>query len=344
MDSSKKWKPPDFWTKITTTDLHTEGEPLRVVTGGFPDISGDTMLERRRYAMENLNHLRKVLMAEPRGHSDMYGCIVTPPVSSEANIGVLFFHNEGFSTMCGHGTIGVATFVLETRMLTIEEPETTIKIDTPAGLVIAHARIERGKVQSVYFQNVPSFALALDEMIEVPELGRIRCDIAFGGAFYAYVQAEDVGVSLTPESCRELIKKGLEIKRAIKKTVPIVHPLEEELGFIYGTIFIGPPLGKKAHSRNVCIFADGEVDRSPTGTGVSGRLAIHHARDEIEINQSLTIESIIGSCFTGRVIETTRVGPHRAIIPEVEGSAYIIGQNEFLINPEDPLKEGFLLR
>ncbi|MCA9870301.1 MAG: proline racemase family protein [Caldilineae bacterium] len=329
---------------ITTVDAHTAGEPFRVITGGFPELPGDTILARRRYAREHLDHLRRALMWEPRGHADMYGCIVTPPVTPGADLGVLFIHNEGFSTMCGHGIIGIATVALETGMLPAGEPETTLRIDTPAGLVTAHALVDSGKVRSVRFENVPSFVLALDRTVDVPGYGRVRYDIAFGGAFYAYVQAEDLELRCLPADYRRLIEAGVAVKRAVMAAGPISHPFEADLSFLYGTIFIDPPEAPDSHSRNVCVFADGEVDRCPTGTGVSGRLALHHARGELAIDQSIIVESIIGSRFSGRVVETTTFGPHPAIIPEVTGSAYITGHHEFIIDPDDPLRDGFLLR
>jgi len=338
------WHPPAHWPRITTIDAHTEGEPLRVITGGFPELPGETMLARRRYAKENLDHWRTALMWEPRGHADMYGAIMTPPASPEADFGVLFIHNEGYSTMCGHGIIGLATVALETGMLPATPPETVIRIDTPAGLVTAYARVSEGRVTSVYFHNVPSFVLALDEAVKVPGLGRVRYDLAFGGAFYAYVQAAEVGLTCAPSDFRQLIEKGMAIKRAVISSRPVLHPVSEDLSFLYGTIFIGPPHSPDAHSRNVCIFAEGEVDRSPTGTGVSGRLAIHHARGEIGAGQPVVIESIIGSRFTGRVVGTTTFGPHHAIIPEVEGTAHITGRHEFLLDPADELRDGFILR
>jgi len=339
----KNWTPPEHWLKITTIDAHTEGEPFRVITDGYPEFPGESILARRRYAMENLDHLRTALMWEPRGHADMYGCIVTPPVTPEADFGVLFMHNEGYSTGCGHGIIAITTVAVETGLLPMTSPETQVKIDTPSGLVTAHARVSEGRVQSVYFHNVPSFVLVLDEAVDVPGLGKVRYDIAYGGAFYAFVQAEEVGVRCSPEDFRALIEKGMAIKRSIMASRPIPHPFEEDLSFLYGTIFIGPPQEQGAHSRNVCIFAEGEVDRSPTGTGVSARLAIHHARGEINLNEPITIESIIDSRFSGRVVQTTTFGSHPAIIPEVEGTAYITGRHEFLIDPNDPLRNGFLL-
>jgi len=340
----KNWSPPDHWLKITTIDAHTAGEPFRVITGGLPELPGDTILARRRHMKNHLDHLRTALMWEPRGHADMYGGIITPPVTPGADIGILFLHNEGYSTMCGHGIIGIVKVALETGRVPKTAPTTTIRIDSPAGLVTAHARIAADKIQSIYFENVPSFVLALDEVIEVPGIGKVRYDIAYGGAFYAYVRAADIGLTCTPQDFAVLVQKGMAIKRAIMETRTIRHPFEKDLSFLYGTIFIGPPESEAAHSRNVCIFAEGEVDRSPTGTGVSGRLAIHHARREIGLNQPITIESIIGTCFSGEIIQETTFGPHAAVIPQIQGSAHITGRHEFLIDPDDPLKDGFILR
>ncbi len=344
MQRMKDWQPPAEWLRITTLDAHAEGEPLRVITGGFPEIPGGTILEKRRYLQEHLDLLRKVLMWEPRGHADMYGCLLTPPVTPEADIGILFMHNEGYSTMCGHGIIAITKVVLETGLLPLAAPETVVRFDTPAGLVTAHARVAGEQVQSVYFHNVPSFVLALDGTVEVPGLGAVHYDIAFGGAFYAYVQAQELGLGLTPQHFRALIEAGTAIKRAIVASRRIPHPVDEDLSFLYGTIFVGPALGEGAHSRNVCIFAEGEVDRCPTGTGVSGRLAIHHARGEVGIGEPIVVESIIGSRFSGRIVGTTTFGPYPAIIPEVEGTAHITGRHEFWIDPRDPLRDGFVLR
>ena len=343
-NSALKYAPPSDWLKITAIDAHTGGEPFRVIVDGFPELKGNTIIERRRYAKEHYDHLRTALMWEPRGHADMYGCILTSPVSPDADFGILFIHNEGFSTMCGHGIIGITTVVLETGMMPITSPTTKIKIDSPAGLIKAFAHIEKDHVKSVSFHNVPSFVSALNEVVEVPGLGKVRYDLAFGGGFYAYVNASEVGVTCSPQDYRHLIEKGMAIKSAVMKSKPVIHPFESDLSFLYGTIFIGPPTQAGSHSQNVCIFADGEVDRSPTGTGVSGRLAIHYRRGEIKINEPIVIESIVGSKFTGKVVEETTFGPHPAIIPEVEGQAHIIGRNDLWINPHDPLKDGFILR
>ena len=340
----QKWSIPEGWVQITTIDSHTEGEPARVIISGLPEIKGSNILERRRYIKEHYDHLRTALMWEPRGNADMYGIIVTSPVTPEADFGVLFLHNEGFSTMCGHGIIAIAKVVLETGMFPSIIPITCLKIDTPAGLVTAYARVKDGHVTSVYFHNVPSYVDSLDESVDVPGMGKVHYDLAFGGAYYAYVNAADVDLSCTPEFYRALIEKGMAIKRAIMQQRTIRHPFDPELSFLYGTIFIGSASDSTHYSRNVCIFAEGEVDRSPTGTGVSGRLAIHFARGEIGLNQPITIESIIGSTFTGEVVNTAQFGSYPAIIPQVEGRAWITGRHEFCLDPADPFQHGFILR
>lgn len=339
-----RWSPPEKCFKINTIDCHAGGEPLRIITSGYPDLPGKTILERRRFALNNLDNLRTSLMWEPRGHADMYGCVITPPVTADADFGVLFLHNEGYSSMCGHGIIAVTTVALETGMLRVEEPESTVRIDTPAGLVTSYATVRDTSVEAVRFHNVPSFVVALDQYVEIPQLGRIRYDLAFGGAFYAFVDVSEVGLSCTPDFHDALVGVGKRIKQAIARTAHLEHPFEKDLSFLYGTIFVGPPADPNHHSRNVCVFAQGEVDRSPTGTGVSARVAIHLARDEIALDETITVESIVGSTFTGRAVRRVKYGPCSAVVPEVGGTAFITGRHEFLIDPEDPLGNGFILR
>jgi proline racemase len=335
------WTPSSDWARITTIDAHAAGEPLRVITGGLPPIPGETVLAKRRYARENLDHLRRALMFEPRGHADMYGCILTEPVTPDGDLGVLFMHNEGYSTMCGHGVIALVTVLLESEML---EPREVIRLDTPAGRVTARAYVEGKRVRRVAFENVPSFAYELDQSVNVPGIGDVRYDIGFGGAFYAYCKAEALGVRIVPEEFRKLIEAGMAMKHAVMDSIKIKHPFEDDLGFLYGTIIDATPPNKDADSRNVCIFAEGEVDRSPTGTGVSGRVALEYAKGNLAIGEPFVIESLIGTRFTGRVVRETVFGEYVAVVPEVEGSAYITGRHEFLIAPDDPMKDGFLLR
>ena len=338
------WNPPETWLKIKTIDAHTAGEPLRIILEGLPEIKGNTILEKRKYMKENFDHLRTALMFEPRGHADMYGAIITEPEKEDSDFGVLFLHNEGYSTMCGHGIIALTKVVVQTGMIEAIEPVTEIKIDTPAGLVTSFAKVKSGKVESVYFHNVPSFVLTMDKIVDVQGIGKVEYDIAFGGAFYAFVNADELEIRMNEENYRELIEKGMAIKKAVMKSHPIKHPFEKDLNFLYGTIFYGKASSKEADSRNVCIFAEGEVDRSPTGTGVSARMALHFAKDEIKLNQQIVIESIIGTKFTGSVVASAMFGNYDAVIPQVEGNAYITGIHEFIIDPEDPLKDGFIIR
>jgi trans-L-3-hydroxyproline dehydratase len=338
------WSPPKDWAAISAIDAHTGGEPLRVIIGGLPYLPGETILAKRRSMKEHHDCLRRAMMWEPRGHADMYGAILTPPVAPDGDIGVLFTHNEGYSTMCGHGVIALATVLLDTGLMHKQGDSPAINMDTPAGRVVATAHRIDGRVSSVSFLNVPSFLYAQDETVDVPGLGKIPYDIAYGGAFYAFVQASDLKVGLGPENFHELIDKGMAVKRAVMASREVRHPFEEDLGFLYGTIIIGPPCNAANHSRNVCIFADGELDRSPTGTGVSARAAIHHAKGETAIGQKITIESILGTCLTACAKTETTYGPHKAVVPEVTGKAYITGRSEMWLDPNDPLKHGFMMR
>ncbi|MDA1102423.1 MAG: proline racemase family protein [Gemmatimonadetes bacterium] len=338
------WSPPADWRRVVAVDAHTEGEPLRVILSGFPELRGESVLARRREARLEHDGVRRALMLEPRGHADMYGCIVMPPVTSDADLAVLFTHNEGFSTMCGHGIIGLTTVLLECGLMDVVEPVTPVGIDTPAGFVRATASVEKGRVSRVSFVNVPSFVERLDAEVDVEGVGSVRYDLAYGGAFYAYVEATDFDLRLMPNETPRLIDLGRRIKASVQSEAPPEHPEDPELGFLYGTIFVGAALEPGGHSRNVCVFADGEVDRSPTGTGVCGRLAIHYARDEIGLDEDIVVESILGTRFTGRVVGTGRVGEYAAIVPEVSGRAHVIGRNEIFIDPDDPLAEGFSLR
>jgi len=336
---------PSGTIRLTTIEAHAAGEPLRIVVDGLSEIPGATILERRRFLRDNLDYVRQALMWEPRGHYNMYGCVVTPPVSSEADFGVLFMHNEGYSTMCGHGVIALVTVLVESGAVKVEGEQAKVNLDTPAGLVRATAHLEDGHVAKVSFLNVPSFLYARDLAIEVPGYGRVVCDVAWGGAFYAVLPAARVGLRVVPEQTAALVTAGEAIKRAVNEVLPVKHPFEEDLSFLYGTILTDAPEETSHHSRNICVFAKAEVDRSPTGTGVSARLAVHHARGEITMGESIVIESILGrhSTFSGRVVAETRVGPFPAVIPEVSGSAFITGRCEFVIDPRDPLGRGFLV-
>jgi proline racemase len=311
---------------VSAVDYHTAGEPFRIVSGGVPPLEGATILEKRRFARERLDHVRQLLVNEPRGHADMYGCFVVEPNDAGADLGVVFFHNAGYSTACGHGTIALVTWALESGYLKAQEPETRVVVDVPSGRLETWARVEDGDVRSVRFRNVPAF---------------VHSDgVAFGGAFYGSVEER-----VEPAELLRLIALGREIKARLEAQREIVHPLEPELNGIYGVIFWqeedeGPPLVQ----RNVTVFADGEVDRSPCGSGTSARLALLHAEGRLGVGDELVHRSVIGSEFRARIVAETEVAGRPAVVTEVEGSAHLTGSHTFVLEPDDELGLGFLLR
>ncbi len=342
-----QFEPNPNWIQIKTIDMHTGGEPLRVIVQGFPELKGNSVLDYRRYCKEYYDHLRTALMFEPRGHADMYGCILTPPNDKEGDFGVIFLHNEGYSTMCGHAIIALTTLAIEMKWVTVREGENEIKIDAPCGRINSYAQVKNDSIIGVRFHCVPSFVVGLDNSVEIPELGTITYDLAYGGAFYAYVDMDkhNFDFDLSKDYYQQLISTGMAIKKAvIQKNHEIVHPFEQDLSFLYGTIFTGKPQDEANDSRNVCIFADGEVDRCPTGSGVSGRMAIHNMRNQIGRGKNMNIESITDSVFIGSVIKEVDYGPFKAVIPQVEGTAHITGMHTFVLDPKDPMKNGFILR
>ena len=311
---------------ITTVDYHTGGEPFRIVTGGVEPLEGRTILEQRRFAEEQLDHVRRLLVYEPRGHADMYGCFVTEPEDGGADLGVVFFHNAGYSTACGHGTIALVTWAIESGLL--QGPE--VVVDVPSGRLQTEARVENGRVASVRFRNVPAFVHARG----LTAAGR-EVDVAFGGAFYASLEEQ-----VEPAELPRLIELGRAIKADLEQTHAIVHPDEPELRDVYGVIFWQDESAKPLTQRNVTVFADGEVDRSPCGSGTSARLALLHDEGRLATGEPLRHLSIVGSEFTGRVVEETPAG----VVTEIEGSAHLTGRHEFVLEPDDELGEGFLLR
>jgi proline racemase len=334
-------------TTLKTIDAHAAGEPLRLIVDGFPSPRGDTMLAKREWVRTHADHLRRALMLEPRGHADMYGAILTEPVSPGSHAGVLFMHNEGYSTMCGHGVIAVTTMALERGLLMPGGDGTTIVYDAPAGTIRARATLgqtsqSNGRVESVSFLNVPSFVLHGGMIVKLASR-TIRADIAFGGAFYAIVDSEAVGLPIDAPHLPELRRVGMEIKHAIEAARTIAHPLDAGLTGIYGTIFTGPPTSERADLRNVTIFADAEVDRSPCGTGTAAVMAVVDAMGLLGTERPFVHESLIGTHFTGRIAARTQVGDVEAIVPEIEGSAWITGEHTFVIDDQDPLREGFRL-
>jgi proline racemase len=311
---------------ISTVDYHTGGEPFRIVTGGVGPLAGRTILDKRRYAAEHLDHVRRLLVFEPRGHADMYGCFVTEPEDEGADLGVVFFHSAGYSTACGHGTIALVTWAIENGR--VKGPE--VVVDVPSGRLPTVARIEEGRVASVSFRNVPAFVHARG----LAAAGR-EVDVAFGGAFYASLEER-----VEPSQLTRLIELGREIKADLEHDHEIVHPQEPELRDVYGVIFWQEEGEAPLTQRNVTVFADGEVDRSPCGSGTSARLALLHAEGRLAAGEPLRHLSIVGSEFTGRVVEELAGG----VVTEVEGSAHLTGRHEFVLEPDDELGDGFLLR
>jgi trans-L-3-hydroxyproline dehydratase len=338
------WNTPETWPHIKAVDMHTEGEPLRVFLSGLPEIKGDTIIEKMQYFKNNYDHIRTGTMFEPRGHADMYGAIITDPVTPDGDFGVFFLHNEGYSSMCGHAIIALTKLAVETGMVNINAGNPFIQIDAPPGRIVSTAKLIDGVAMDISFVNVPSYVLLHDKIIELEDYGEIRFDVAYGGAYYAFSQMEQFGIEMNKKHYADIINLGKRIKNAVMKKFEITHPYNDDLGFLYGTIFYGKPCNKDNYSRNVCIFAEGELDRSPTGSGVSARAALHHLKGEMEIGKAYTIESILGTTMNVEIIKTTQYASYNAVIPKVSGTAHITGMNEFIFDPGDPLKNGFIFR
>lgn len=334
----------EFSATYTTVDAHAAGEPLRIVTGGVPRIPGATILEKRAWLKQNLDHVRKALMFEPRGHADMYGCYVTEPITEGADMGVIFMHNEGYSDMCGHGIIALSTVAVAQGLVSRSTPETRVGIDSPAGFIEAFVEWDGSRTGSVRFLNVPSFLYRRDLRVSTKDYGEVTVDVSFGGAFYAYLDAAQAGLEVRPEQVGDLIEFGDQVKHAVMAATTLQHPTVPELDTLYGTIIDGAPRDPRNHQANVCIFAEREVDRSPTGTGTAGRVAQLVARGKLALGEELRNESIVGSVFGGKAVQRTRVGDLDAVIPEVWGTAAIVGFNQWVLEPDDELGRGFLVR
>lgn len=328
---------------VSTIDVHAAGEPLRIVTYGAPVLRGATVAARRAEMRDKHDWFRRFLLWEPRGHADMYGALLSPPVTPGADYAVIFMTNDGYSTMCGHGIIGLTTALIETGQF-VATAEQKIRFDTPAGLVEARAIIRDGDVELVTFENVPAYRAIKDLEIILDDGSAITVDIVWGGAFYALVPASELGVNVAPEHVDALIRAGMDVKHAVTRTTPIEHPVDPALNGLYGTIITDEPSNDSLNGRNIVVFADGEVDRSPCGTGTSARLAALYADHEIGLGEEYWHESVIGSEFIGRVTEETTFADRPAVITEISGRAYITGFNQFVIDPRDPFREGFLLK
>ena len=397
------WQAPSHWLRISSLDCHTGGEPLRIITGGFPQLRGDTVLQKRRDCQLRFDNLRTALIFEPRGHADMYGCIMVPPERADSTFGVLFIHNEGYSTMCGHAMIALAKTAVEAGLVPVTYPVTKFSVDAPCGQIHLFAETSDSsvvvttkaatqdalnedaiadgansgtvsgtvtgyldnktnksasapalnknrqkhtpiRVSRCWFENVPSFVVASNQSTEVATIGRVPYSLAYGGAFYAYVDAAAIDLDLAMSNHRQIIRFGELIKQQLQNEISVQHPFAEDLSFLYGVIFTGPAQNPGVYQRNVCIFASGELDRSPTGSGVSGLAALLHQQGKLNPGDKIRIESILGTEFEVSIKMLTSYGPYAAVIPQVSGTAHVTGQHQFLIDPEDPLAEGFIFR
>ena len=332
-----------FSKMLTAVDSHTGGNPERVVIGGVPPIPGDTMLDKLKFVHRNWDHWRTFLCHEPRGHGNMYASFLTPPTVPEAQFGVLYLEHGGYATMCGHGTIAICTVLVEMGLVEVKEPLTEIVLDTPAGVVRAQVEVSGGTAKAVTIRNVPSFLYKPDVEVQVPGLGTVKVDIAYGGNFYAILPAESVGLVIHPENATEIIAVGTEIWRAVNEQVEIHHPDSPEINCINYTEFSTAPTHPEATMKNAVVVPPSGMDRSPCGTGTSAKMATLWAKGKLGLNEEFVHESIIGSLFYGRLVEETTVGPFPAAIPTIKGSAWVTGIQQFVLDPDDPFPTGFLL-
>ncbi len=332
-------------SEIRVIDMHTGGEPVRIVQGGYPQVTGDSILAKRRYAREQLDHLRKLLIFEPRGHFDMYGAILVAPSLPGADLAVLFMHNEGYSTMCGHATIALGRYAVDQGLVPKVEPVTEVGIECPCGLVKVHVEVTDGRSGRVSFDSVPAFLLAEQLKVKVPGYGSILTDVSYGGAFYALADAAEFGLDVRVNRTRDLVDAATALSRAVNAELHIEHPIEKDLGFLYGTILTdGRERPEDGPSANICVFADAEVDRSPTGSGVTARMAARFHRGSIQLSQVCEFESVTGARFTGEVVTTADCGSRAAVIVRVSGRAHYTGEARYWLEEGDEIGKGFLLK
>lgn len=324
---------------LSTVEMHTGGEPTRIIVDGWPGFDAPTLLGKRREAAARFDELRRGLMLEPRGHDGMYGALLVEPDHPQADLAVLFMHNEGYSTMCGHATIALARWAVESGRVKRQPDETMVRLQCPCGLVVARVAADG----FVRFESVPSFVHVLDRIAPTATWGPVSVDIAYGGAFYAFLPADSIGLDLRHTPTRVLADGGAEITRAAAEAIPVVHPQEPDLGFLYGTILTDGNNGAGRPSRNVCVFAGRQIDRSPTGSGVSARMALQWTRRQAKLGEERLFESCTGAHFTGRLLREVQAGTRRAVIVEVGGRAHFTGESRFRFDEEDPLRAGFSL-
>ncbi len=321
-------------------DSHTEGMPTRVIVGGMGTIPGATMADKRAYFMAHLDHVRTLLMCEPRGHSAMSGAVLQPSTRPDCDWGVVYIEVSGCLPMCGHGTMGVATVLVETGMVPVTEPITEVRLDTPAGPVVASVAVENGAAKSVTLRNVPSYVVALDQKVDVPGIGTVGYDLAFGGNFYAITSLDQVDLPFDRAYQQPIVEAGLKIMAAIEQAGVPVHPDNPEIRGCHHVYFAAP--GSTAqHSRHAMAIYPGWFDRSPCGTGTSARMAQLHARGELALDTDFVNESFIGTRFIGRLVEQTSVAGIPAVVPTITGRAWVTGTAQYHLDPTDPFPAGF---
>ncbi|HGH4590930.1 TPA: proline racemase [Clostridioides difficile] len=333
-----------FSRSIQAIDSHTAGEATRIVVGGIPNIKGNSMPEKKEYLEENLDYLRTAIMLEPRGHNDMFGSVMTQPCCPDADFGIIFMDGGGYLNMCGHGTIGAMTAAIETGVVPAVEPVTHVVMEAPAGIIRGDVTVVDGKAKEVSFLNVPAFLYKEGVEVDLPSVGTVKFDISFGGSFFAIIHASQLGLKIEPQNAGKLTELAMKLRDIINEKIEIQHPTLAHIKTVDLVEIYDEPTHPEATYKNVVIFGQGQVDRSPCGTGTSAKLATLHAKGELKVGEKFVYESILGTLFKGEIVEETKVADFNAVVPKITGSAYITGFNHFVIDEEDPLKHGFILK
>ncbi|HGT0264622.1 TPA: proline racemase [Clostridioides difficile] len=333
-----------FSRSIQAIDSHTAGEATRIVVGGIPNIKGNSMPEKKEYLEENLDYLRTAIMLEPRGHNDMFGSVMTQPCCPDADFGIIFMDGGGYLNMCGHGTIGAMTAAIETGVVPAVEPVTHVVMEAPAGIIRGDVTVVDRKAKEVSFLNVPAFLYKEGVEVDLPGVGTVKFDISFGGSFFAIIHASQLGLKIEPQNAGKLTELAMKLRDIINEKIEIQHPTLAHIKTVDLVEIYDEPTHPEATYKNVVIFGQGQVDRSPCGTGTSAKLATLHAKGELKVGEKFVYESILGTLFKGEIVEETKVADFNAVVPKITGSAYITGFNHFVIDEEDPLKHGFILK
>lgn len=331
-----------FPKQIDTIDTHTEGEPTRIITSWTEEIPGSNTAEKLLYFQEHFDHIRTALITEPRGHRDMYGCLLTKPIAEDSDFGIIFMHNSGFMSMCGHATIGVSTAIAEMGLVKISNPITRLVLESPVGRIEVRVRMKNGRAESVSFVNVPAFVEFLEEDLEVPGRGTIKVDVAYGGNSFVFFKAEDLNIKVCPENTNEIIDVSLMVMAAANNQFSISPPSLNNNKKINIATMIAPAKNPKADYLNVHVFSNRQYDRSPGGTATCARMAALHSKGQFNVGDEIWVESLTGGLFSGKMLGTTKVGDKPAIIPEITGSAFITGHHQFIFHPDDRMAKGFL--